>query len=217
MNRQLNNQISPTTRGVLIVAGVVATVVLFVAIPLIQAISTGLKDPNKINEVSFVIPPPPVVELEVPPPPKEEIAEENLEIDKDPPRLSLDQLEMALAPSLGTIGDGLALDLSLDSKSLGTDELIFEIDDVEEIPRAIRRIQPNYPSALKRRNVEGSVSLIFVIDTNGSVMTPTVERSSHVEFEEPALDAIRRWKFTPGKRGGQPVKVRVRLPLQFVP
>jgi periplasmic protein TonB len=61
------------------------------------------------------------------------------------------------------------------------------------------------------------VSLIFVIDTNGSVMTPTVERSSHVEFEEPALDAIRRWKFTPGKRGGQPVKVRVRLPLQFVP
>lgn len=197
--------------------GIIAAVVLFVAIPMIQAISTGLKSPNEIHEVSFVIPPPEVLDLQPPAPPKTEEESEELEIENEPPRLSLDQLEMALNPSMGDVGSGLNVDLSIDSKSLGTDDLIFEIDDVEEIPRAIRRIQPNYPAVLKRKNVEGLVSLIFVIDTNGSVLSPTIERSTHVEFEEPALDAIRRWKFTPGKRGGEAVKVRVRLPLQFVP
>lgn len=197
--------------------GIIAAVVLFVAIPMIQAISTGLKNPNEIHEVSFVIPPPKVLDLQPPSPPETEEESEELEMEKEPPRLSLDQLEMALNPSMGDVGSGLNVDLSIDSKSLGTDDLIFEIDDVEEIPRAIRRIQPNYPAVLKRKNVEGLVSLIFVIDTNGSVLSPTIERSTHVEFEEPALDAIRRWKFTPGKRGGEAVKVRVRLPLQFVP
>lgn len=197
--------------------GIIAAVVLFVAIPMIQAISTGLKNPNEIHEVSFVIPPPEVLDLQPPAPPETEEESEELEMEKEPPRLSLDQLEMALNPSMGDVGSGLNVDLSIDSKSLGTDDLIFEIDDVEEIPRAIRRIQPNYPAILKRKNVEGLVSLIFVIDTNGSVLSPTIERSTHVEFEEPALDAIRRWKFTPGKRGGEAVKVRVRLPLQFVP
>ncbi len=197
--------------------GIIAAVVLFVAIPMIQAISTGLKNPNEIHEVSFVIPPPEVLDLQPPAPPETEEESEELEMEKEPPRLSLDQLEMALNPSMGDVGSGLNVDLSIDSKSLGTDDLIFEIDDVEEIPRAIRRIQPNYPAVLKRKNVEGLVSLIFVIDTNGSVLSPTIERSTHVEFEEPALDAIRRWKFTPGKRGGEAVKVRVRLPLQFVP
>lgn len=217
MHHQLEPKPSSATRGVLIAGGIIAALALFVAIPLIQAISTGLKDPNQINEVSFVIPPPTVLEFEVPPPPEMDEEQDEPELEKDPPRLSLDQLEMALNPSMGNLGDGLQVDLSIDSRSLGTDDLIFEIDDVEEIPRAIRRIQPNYPAALKRKNVEGMVSLIFVIDVNGSVLSPSVERSTHVEFEEPALDAIRRWKFTPGKRGGEAVKVRVRLPLQFVP
>ncbi|MEQ9823144.1 MAG: energy transducer TonB [Puniceicoccaceae bacterium] len=217
MHPQLESTPSSTTRGILIVGGIIAAVVLFVAIPMIQAISTGLKNPNEIHEVSFVIPPPEVLDLQPPAPPETEEESEELEMEKEPPRLSLDQLEMALNPSMGDVGSGLNVDLSIDSKSLGTDDLIFEIDDVEEIPRAIRRIQPNYPAVLKRKNVEGLVSLIFVIDTNGSVLSPTIERSTHVEFEEPALDAIRRWKFTPGKRGGEAVKVRVRLPLQFVP
>jgi len=217
MKNELTVKPSNATRGVLIVGGLIATIAIFVAIPLIQAISTGLKDPNEISDVSFVLPPPSVIEFETVTPPKEEEKQDEIELDKEPPKLTLDQLEMALNPTLGDIGDGMKVDLTINSESLGTDELIFEIDDVEEIPQAVRRIQPNYPNALKRKKVEGTVSLVFVIDTTGTVVAPTVERSTHVEFEEPALDAIRRWKFTPGKRGGEPVKVRVRLPLQFIP
>lgn len=215
--QELRPETNNTTKGVLVVGAVVAALGLFVAIPLIQAISTGLKDPNEIKDVSFVIPPPATLDIEVPPPPPQEEEQEDLEMEKEPPKLSLDQLEMALNPSLGNVGDGINVDLTINSESLGTDDLIFEIDDVEEIPRAVRRVQPTYPAALKRKKVEGLVSLVFVINTDGMVVAPSVERSSHPEFEQPALDAIRRWKFTPGKRGGEPVKVRVRLPLQFLP
>jgi protein TonB len=217
MSIDLKHSTKPTTRGILLVSGVFAALALFVAIPLIQVISTGLKDPNAINDVSFMLPPPPVTEIEEPPPPPREEKEDEIEMDKEPPKLSLDQLEMALSPSAGDLSGGISVDLSLDPKSLGTEDLIFNIDDVDEKPKAIRRIAPVYPAALQRRKVEGVVALVFVVDTDGQVVAPSVESSTHAEFERPALDAIRRWKYSPGKRAGQPVKVRVRQPLQFVP
>jgi len=204
-------------KGGVVLCGAVATLALFVAIPLIQAISTGLKNPTELTDTSFTLPPPPVLEIQQPPPPDEQEEEEEIEMDKEPPKLSLDQLEMALNPGTGDIGGSINLDLSIDSDALGTDDLIFDIEDVEEKPRPVRTPPPVYPAVLQRKKVEGTVFLVFVIDANGRVLAPKVERSTHTEFEQPALNAIRRWQFSPGKRAGEPVKTRVRLPLQFVP
>lgn len=215
MIESIHTPSSPFSKGVLAISAFFAAVALFVAIPLIQAISTGLRDPNKINELNFVIPPPPVLELETPPPPKQEQEQEEIEIDKEPPKLSLDQLEMALNPSTDGIMSGFTVDLSLDAKSLGTDDIIFEIGDVEEKPRPLRQVAPTYPPALKRQKVNGTVNVVFIVDPQGNVIAPRVERSTHPEFEKPALNAIRRWKFSPGKKDGKAVKVRVRAPMIF--
>lgn len=217
MSRSLESKTSTKTKGIIILCGVVAAMGLFVAIPLIQAISTGMKDPNKIADVSFSVPPPEVMELEVPPPPKKEDEQEEIEMDKEPPKLSLDQLEMALTPGTGDVAGSMNLDLSIDPNSLGTEDIIFEIGDVQEKPRAVRQVPPTYPAVLQRKKVKGMVSLVFIIDQNGTVVAPRVESSTHVAFEKPALEAIKRWKFVPGKQDGEAVKVRVRLPLQFVP
>lgn len=203
------------SKSLVIVGGFFAALGLFIAIPMIQAITTGLKDPNKLNEVDFVLPPPPVLEIEITPPPKKEIEEEEIEMEKTPPRLSLDQLDLALNPSTGDMMSGFVLDLSLDADSLGTDDIIFEIEDVEEKPRPIRQIAPTYPPTLKRQKINGSVIIVFVVDSMGNVIAPRVEESTHMEFEKPAIEAIRRWKFSPGKKDGKPVKVRVRAPLIF--
>jgi periplasmic protein TonB len=202
------------SKGLVTLTGFLAAVALFIAIPLIQAISTGLKDPNKLSEIDFVLPPPPVVDVEPPPPPKKEDKQDEMEMDKEPPRLSLDQLDLALNPSMGDMS-GFSIDLSLDADSLGTSDLIFDIGDVEEKPVPTRQIEPTYPPALRRQKIDGSVVLVFVVDEQGNVVAPRVERSTHMEFEKPALDAIRRWKFTPGKKDGKEVKVRVRAPLIF--
>ncbi|HOO93178.1 MAG TPA: hypothetical protein PKX94_06900, partial [Opitutales bacterium] len=148
--------------------GLLSALALFVMIPMIQAISTGLKDPTRLAEMTFVIPPPPAMEVEAPPPPKKEEKREELEIDKEPPKLSLDQLEMALNPGFATDSmAGFSMDLGLDDMMTDVTEMIFEIEDVEEKPRPVRQIEPIYPAELKRRKIGGRVDIEFIVDQQG--------------------------------------------------
>jgi protein TonB len=54
-----------------------------------------------------------------------------------------------------------------------------------------------------------------LIDESGNVAERSVIKSSRIEFERPALDAVRRWKFKPAKKSGTAVKARLVLPIQF--
>jgi protein TonB len=40
-------------------------------------------------------------------------------------------------------------------------------------------------------------------------------RSSSHAFEEPTLRAIAKWRFEPGRRGGQIVRFRMQVPVVF--
>ena len=42
-----------------------------------------------------------------------------------------------------------------------------------------------------------------------------VQKSSDPVFETPALAAVKQWKFEPGKRNGQAVRFRMRVPINF--
>ena len=94
-------------------------------------------------------------------------------------------------------------------------EQVYEIEAVPIRPEPIKQIAPTYPPALRKAKVKGIVVLLFVVDENGDVVAPQVEQATHREFVYPALQAISRWKFSPGYYDGEPVKVRVRLPIQF--
>jgi protein TonB len=39
--------------------------------------------------------------------------------------------------------------------------------------------------------------------------------SSHSDFEIPAVDALKKWKFKPAKRNGVPVALKVRQKIEF--
>ena len=72
---------------------------------------------------------------------------------------------------------------------------------------------PSYPHSLK--GVSGMVAVVVIIDEKGSVIEATVTKSSDPAFEDPSLDAIKRWKFKPAEKDGQPVKAKVTIPLRF--
>jgi len=57
--------------------------------------------------------------------------------------------------------------------------------------------------------------LIFVVDTKGRVTNPKIERSSDVAFEQPALEAVKQWRFEPGTRNGEKVSFKMRVPITF--
>lgn len=94
-------------------------------------------------------------------------------------------------------------------------ESVFAIGDLDQKPRPIVQSPPSYPFELRRKKIEGSVSVYFVVDEDGRVVDPRVERATDPAFERPALEAVRQWRFEPAVRGGQKVKAKMHVPLRF--
>jgi periplasmic protein TonB len=97
-------------------------------------------------------------------------------------------------------------------KPLGT---IFDISSLDQRPEARVRIKPVYPFEMRRSGVKGEVTVGFVVDSNGDVRDPYIIKSSSAGFEQAAIDAVLKWKFKPGKKGGTAVNTRVAQPLSF--
>lgn len=210
-------------RGLLSLAGaVLMTIAVFLLLPYLQQVSEPDKKDMEIRTVDSANLPPP------PPPPPEEKTEE--EPEKEPPPdmaaeaapLDLSQLELALNPGLGGGGGEGAAGFeaqslkSVTSKMNEESDAIFSMADLDQAPRPIYQAAPEYPPDLRKKNIQGTVHLIFVVDKYGNVQNPKVEKSSHPAFANPALAAIRRWRFDPGKRNGSPVNFKMRVPISFM-
>ncbi|MFI5337526.1 MAG: energy transducer TonB [Opitutales bacterium] len=68
---------------------------------------------------------------------------------------------------------------------------------------------------MRRGGTSGVVTISCLIDTKGNVQEPKVEKASNDAFSQPALDAVRKWKFKPAKKGGTAIALRVSIPIQF--
>lgn len=76
---------------------------------------------------------------------------------------------------------------------------------------------PAYPEAAKEQRISGKVFLVVDVAADGSVAKAEVERSEPAGvFDEAALEAVEKWKFTPAMKDGKPVASRVRVPIAFV-
>ncbi len=99
---------------------------------------------------------------------------------------------------------------------LGKGVQVFDIKDLDQQPVPRYTAQPQYPFEMKRAGIEGEVVVEFIVDQEGNVRNPFVVRSTQREFDTPALQAIAKWKFKPGRKGGKNVATsRVQLPIKF--
>jgi protein TonB len=92
---------------------------------------------------------------------------------------------------------------------------IFDIASLDKIPDPRYRNPPQYPFEMRRQGISGEVTIEFIVDTNGDVQNPFVVKSTHREFESNALQAVAKWKFTPGQKNGKKVNTRVQVPIGF--
>ncbi|ARN57242.1 energy transducer TonB [Sedimentisphaera salicampi] len=202
--------------GFVLICASALTLFFFLLLPILQTISKPPKTDMVIQDVGVANVPPP------PPPPEEEPPEEP-EKEEKPPELNeqsqplaLDQLELALNP--GFSGGIMAGDFSvkLNTAAAGGEDVdaLFSISDLDQKPRPIYRPSPRMSKELRKR-APGKVYIIFIVDKNGRVQKPKVQRSTDPIFEKPALEAVKKWKFEPGKRNGSPVRFRMRVPITF--
>lgn len=89
------------------------------------------------------------------------------------------------------------------------------VEKFDERPVPIKAYPPAYPPEMLRQGVSGLVNLMVVIDESGRVVERTVIKSTRAEFDRPALEAVGKWRFKPGLKGGAPVAVRMELPIGF--
>jgi TonB family protein len=76
--------------------------------------------------------------------------------------------------------------------------------------------QPEYPSNLRKRNIEGEVIVSLRIDKEGNVHDLKIHKSSGFDsFDQAALKAVSEWNFEAAKKDGNKVEVIVNLPIRF--
>lgn len=76
--------------------------------------------------------------------------------------------------------------------------------------------KPHYPGIARNRHWEGLVYLRVYVTADGLCGNLNLHRGSgHDVLDESAMEAVRKWKFVPGKRGGTPVASWVTVPIEF--
>jgi periplasmic protein TonB len=88
---------------------------------------------------------------------------------------------------------------------------------VEKTPQPIpgNNPPPVYPEIARRAGVEGTVWVKIWVDKEGNPKKAVVQKSDAELFNQPAIDAAMKWKFTPAIMNNGPVSVWVSIPFKF--
>lgn len=89
------------------------------------------------------------------------------------------------------------------------------VDKLDRRPRAMVQPAPAYPDDMRRASIDGSVTVEFVVDTEGRVLRAEAVKWTHREFVDPAVRAVLRWRFEPGTQNGRKVSFRMAVPIEF--
>ena len=92
---------------------------------------------------------------------------------------------------------------------------VFDISKLDQQPVPRFQARPQYPFEMRRAGIAGEVVVDFLVDTNGDVQNAYAVKSSQREFEAAAVQAVSKWKFKPGKKGGRNVITHMQVPIVF--
>lgn len=117
------------------------------------------------------------------------------------------------------LGSTAAEAFEVDTTNLIPDEQTetsTEYVDVYEVPpRPVHLQEPVYPRAAQDMGIEGTVILILYVDIDGSVTRAEVLRSDNPLFDDAAVEAGLKCRFTPAESAGRPIRVKLVFPVNF--
>ncbi len=92
---------------------------------------------------------------------------------------------------------------------------LFDISNLDQQPSPRFQAKPVYPFEMRRAGITGQVVVAFIVDSKGNVREAYALKSSHREFEQAAVQAVAKWRFRPGQKGGRAVNTRMNVPIVF--
>jgi len=136
-------------------------------------------------------------------------------VDRDPARVPIEVQRTVFHPRPDAPPGPPGLPTGTGTEITSFPPTILAVDGLDRIPRTTAQIPPNYPAAMRSAGIGGEVLVEFTVDSTGRVMTARVVKSTRGDFEEPAVRAVLKWRFEPGKRNGHPVPFRMAIPIKF--
>jgi periplasmic protein TonB len=97
----------------------------------------------------------------------------------------------------------------------GIDGGVFRVGGGVSAPRAIYAPDPEYSEEARKAKYQGTVVLWAVISPDGRAHNIKVERTLGMGLDQKAIEAVRKWRFEPAMKGGQPVAVQVNIEVNF--
>jgi TonB family protein len=84
-------------------------------------------------------------------------------------------------------------------------------------PKILTEVKPQYTADAMRAKIQGTVWLEAVVMPDGSVGNVQITRSLDPTFglDQEAIRTVKKWRFIPGTRQGQPVPVLVEIEMTF--
>jgi protein TonB len=97
-----------------------------------------------------------------------------------------------------------------------TTERIYHIGEQGVTPpKVLSKTEPAYTDEARNAKIEGVVVLSLEIDTDGLPQNIQVVRSLDDGLDQSAVAAVQQWRFKPGEKDGKPVRVAVKVEVNF--
>ncbi len=131
----------------------------------------------------------------------------------------------ALMPDADRV-DPPAIRAPLDGQSSSVEEVPSGVRDAPTVPESpandrvvepvrVRSETPPYPPLARAADIEGDVSMMAQVGTDGTVTAVEVLQAPHALLADAARKAVLRYRYTPGLRNGVPAPFSVRVTIRF--
>ena len=113
-------------------------------------------------------------------------------------------------------GAGTGVSSAADGEGAGASSAVtYSVNAVSAPAKLVSSVTAAYPADARADDVEGDVGLEIVVDVEGRVVDARVVTRAGHGFDESALAAIRRYRFSAAQRDGRNVRVRMPWNVQF--
>ena len=94
-------------------------------------------------------------------------------------------------------------------------DVVHRVSDGVEAPRLTHKVEPEYTEEARDAKLQGTTVLTVEVWPVGRAHNIKIKRSLDPGLDGKAIEAIQQWRFEPGTKDGNPVKVAANIEVNF--